>query len=55
MAILEKLFRMDTFLSDRIFSGSNTAVRLLRRIANRLNAKRFFGGRSIGLIARKMT
>jgi SAM-dependent methyltransferase len=40
-----------TFLSERVFGGTSSLERLGRKIVNRLGGKRFFSGRSIGLIA----
>ncbi|MEM8943661.1 MAG: class I SAM-dependent methyltransferase [Planctomycetota bacterium] len=40
-----------TFLSDRLFSKPGPARRILRSLANRLQAERIFSGRSIGLLA----
>lgn len=43
------------YLSERVFGGNNLISKFGRRLMNRVGAKRIFSGRSIGLIATKIT
>ena len=44
----------DYFLSERIFGNKRSRIqRFLRRIANRLGAKRIFSGRNLAVVARR--
>ena len=50
-----EILMFHTFMSEQVLGGSSLAHKLGRKVLNRLNAKRLFSGRSIGLIAKKRT
>ena len=50
-----EVIEFKTFLSERIFGGKSSIQKFARKVVNKLNAKKIFSGRSIGLIAKKAT
>lgn len=48
-----EVLHFHTFLSEKIMKGNSLFQRSARSLLNRVNAKRLFSGRSIGLIAQK--